>query len=321
MADEIDWRGGDSLEAAIFCCDSWVPEARLIGNVRAITLGNLLRELATLKAVPVDADDARLVAYLRSITSLLAGVAALTAQNAANRIEHLARAYAAQSAELAECIKQIREETQRDDPTTLFEWVKAMRLEVNAEFESRAAAEKELDETKELFSKRNKQLREAVVDLLASAHPHPVEHPTMAAAWARATGTLGTIGHDEVTGARTLQSELAATKSELNEIKTAWEASAEAARVEREGYFESLRAAGVALDESISAHVSTRRELAELHRALGSVMRAAEQGDRMIGDADKKPNYAASYDYLRQSIRLNLSTLVKASKAGTDGQR
>lgn len=108
--------------------------------------------------------------------------------------------------------------------------------------------------------------------------------------------------------------------AELLEVKSAWEASTEAARVEREGYFESLRAASVALDKSISAHVATRRELAELHGALGSVMRAANQGDRMISYADKKPNYAASYDYVRQAIRLYLSTLVRASKAGTDAK-
>ncbi len=33
--------------------------------------------------------------------------------------------------------------------------------------------------------------RAMVVDLLASAHPHPVEHPTMTAAWAKAQELLG----------------------------------------------------------------------------------------------------------------------------------
>lgn len=35
------------------------------------------------------------------------------------------------------------------------------------------------------------ELETAVRDLLASAHPHPVEHPTMTAAWARARAALG----------------------------------------------------------------------------------------------------------------------------------
>lgn len=317
MADEIDettagwlrdirraWSGPEPM--------SWQTHA-------ADHFERMARELATLKAVPVDAEVASCLRTLDSVATVTDWHEPIVW--VMRKFESLARAYAAQSAELAECIKQIREETQRDDPTTLLEWVKAMRLEVDSEFESRAAAEKELDETKELFSKRNKQLREAVVDLLASAHPHPVEHPTMTAAWARATGTLGAIGHDEVTAARTLQSELAATEAELNEVKTAWEASAEAARVEREGYFESLRAASVALDKSISAHVSTRRELAELHGALGSVMRAAEQGERMLRENRADPPHASAFDYVRQAIRLNLSTLAKASKVGTDGQR
>lgn len=35
----------DVLAEAIVCCDSWEPDARLIGNVRAVDLGDLLREL------------------------------------------------------------------------------------------------------------------------------------------------------------------------------------------------------------------------------------------------------------------------------------
>jgi hypothetical protein len=33
-------------------------------------------------------------------------------------------------------------------------------------------------------------LRAEIVNLLASAHPHPVEHPTMTAAWQRARAAL-----------------------------------------------------------------------------------------------------------------------------------
>lgn len=35
----------DVLAEAIVCCDSWEPHARLIGNVGAKELGDLLREL------------------------------------------------------------------------------------------------------------------------------------------------------------------------------------------------------------------------------------------------------------------------------------
>jgi hypothetical protein len=35
-------------------------------------------------------------------------------------------------------------------------------------------------------------LRATIVDMLASAVPHPVEHPTMHAAWERARAVLGT---------------------------------------------------------------------------------------------------------------------------------
>lgn len=37
--------GMDVLLAAIACCDGWEPDVRLIGNVRAVELGRLLREL------------------------------------------------------------------------------------------------------------------------------------------------------------------------------------------------------------------------------------------------------------------------------------
>jgi hypothetical protein len=37
--------GMDVLLAAIACCDAWEPDVRLIGNVRAVELGGLLREL------------------------------------------------------------------------------------------------------------------------------------------------------------------------------------------------------------------------------------------------------------------------------------
>jgi hypothetical protein len=33
-------------------------------------------------------------------------------------------------------------------------------------------------------------LRAEIVNLLASAHPHPVEHPTMTAAWQKASAAL-----------------------------------------------------------------------------------------------------------------------------------
>lgn len=35
----------DVLAQAIACCDAWEPQVRLIGNVQAVDLGNLLREL------------------------------------------------------------------------------------------------------------------------------------------------------------------------------------------------------------------------------------------------------------------------------------
>lgn len=59
----------DTLAEAIVCCDSWEPEARLIGNVRAVALGDLLRELRGRRREFSDETPAKPVAWRYVIDS------------------------------------------------------------------------------------------------------------------------------------------------------------------------------------------------------------------------------------------------------------
>ena len=57
-------------------------------------------------------------------------------------------------------------------------------------FEDEAGKWEEVQQQVAALEARNRELMDVVEQLLASAHPHPIEHPTMTKAWAAARAAL-----------------------------------------------------------------------------------------------------------------------------------
>jgi maltose-binding protein MalE len=66
------------------------------------------------------------------------------------------------------------------DPESLADLI----LRIEREAEERTARERDA------LTSQVATMRAEIVNMLASAHPHPVEHPTMTAAWQRARAAL-----------------------------------------------------------------------------------------------------------------------------------